>query len=368
MQLIGPPFGTGKDGYLTTSGTQDVNTRTACSGSSGATTLTVTSSSGFADRDLVMIHKSRGTTTTTCGTWEMNRLKGTPGGTTFYLDFPLAAAYQNSGANLSQVIRVPEYLNVLVPSATTLAPTGWGGVTGGITVFACSGLTKVIGSISANALGFRGQPAEGNNSNSPGGAGEGTVGMYTGWLGVPNNNGSGGGGGAACNSSFGGAGGGGNGSAGNAGKTGWAGSLSGDATLATMTFGGGGGGISHDSPNGTGSGGNGGGIIVIFSKRLIVTGTISTTGGTSTAFSGSESSSGGGGAGGSVLIKSIDANFGSSLVTATYGTAASTSCTGGNGAYGRVRIEANTLSGSTSPAYSSYAALVPWGGGVGIQG
>ena len=147
-------LGSGKNGYLTVSGTQNINTYTSCTGSALGLSLTVASSTGFVAGDLIMIHKSRGSTTTAVGTWELNRVASVGGATTLNLAIPLVNAYQDSGADQSQCVLVPEYFSVTVPTATTLAPTAWDGNVGGICVFACSGTTNVVGTINSVAKGF----------------------------------------------------------------------------------------------------------------------------------------------------------------------------------------------------------------------
>jgi len=406
-QYLGPIFGTGKDGYLTVSGTQNINTRTGASGTAGNRTLTVDSISGFSSGDLVMIHKSRGETTTTCGSWELNRLYTAPSGNTLYIDVPLTYNYQDSGNDQSQVVKVPEYLGVLVSSSTYITPTAWDGSTGGITIFCCNGKTIINsgGGITANGGagaqatsgngggcgtggGFRGGAASwgrDNNYGSQGYWGEGTGGDKTSK--TPSANGNGGGGGTHNNSAVGnaGAGGGGsnggNGTAGQGGAQGGGGtygSTSGNSALSYVTFGGagagGGGGYNYSSDE-AGGGGAGGGIIIIMSKIFINSGSVISNGGNGGPTNvWADGSGGGGGAGGSILIKSQNATLGSSIITATGGDGGHDNGgehrtrVGGIGGDGRVRIEANNLTGSTSPTYSSYGTLVPWAGGIGIMG
>src|SRR5688500_2500083 len=57
-----PPLGTGKDGELTVSDTQTVNVYTSIFEGAGAgvSTVSVTTTAGFADGDLVMLHQPHG--------------------------------------------------------------------------------------------------------------------------------------------------------------------------------------------------------------------------------------------------------------------------------------------------------------------
>jgi hypothetical protein len=118
--------------------------------------------------------------------------------------------------------------------------------------------------------------------------------------------------------------------------------------------GGGGGGGVDDGPETGASGGDGGGIIFIAANSVSVSGSISCNGGAGGAAT-DRDGAGGGGSGGSIMIQANSATLGSSLVTASGGTGGSTSSDGGgggSGGVGRIRIEADTKSGTTSPTYS----------------
>jgi len=378
-QALGPIFGTGKDGYLTASGTQVVNTYVGLSSScaNGATSVAVDSITGFANGDLIMIHKTRGPTTTP-GTWELNRIQGTPAGGSIPLQIPTINYYYESGYDQSQVVRVPEYLSVTVPSGQTIGCTGWNNSLGGITTFVCSGITTVVGSVSAagkigqkqswgtngDGGGFHGGGGFAKDvSGGPGIQGEGEY--YTGGQSKSGNNS---GGGAAQGTSLKG--------------TAW---LSDSSFSTRLGFGGGGGGGASDRGTGP-TGGNGGGVVLIFSKILNVSGTITASGGNGYANGSNDWGDGGGGGGGSIFIKSLRASIGTNLVIANCGYGG----TGGNGGkgaggagsangvngdgesgdggVGRIRIESSSIVGTSYPTYTSLGAQVPWGGGVGVKG
>jgi hypothetical protein len=370
-QNIGPTFGIGKSGYLTTTGSQDINTRIGASGTLNTRTLTVDSISGFSAGDLVMIHKSRGNTITTAGVYEFNRLYDVSG-STLYVDVPLSYSYQDSGSDQTQVIKVPEYLGVTIPASTSIVPNAWDGSIGGISVLVCNGLTRIDGSINLVEKGFRGATTViGSGLQGEGSAGSGTDSRDA--------NGNGGGGGNERNDGAPGGGGGGNVGAGTTASPigGQPGGTGGDAVsdvpMTKLFLGGGGGkgGGGGYANTGGGNGGNGAGILVIVTKKLIITGLINADGAIGLNATSTHGGGGGAGAGGSVLIKSMDAILGSNLITAlakTGGTQYNIGTAGGSSSTGIVRVETQRISGTTNPTFSSYGSITPWAGGVGIKG
>jgi len=127
-----------------------------------------------------------------------------------------------------------------------------------------------------------------------------------------------------------------------------------------MGSGGGGGG---SALNISGSGGNGGGIIRISCRNLIVSGEIDCDGnpGSDGVQPQYKTGGGGGGAGGTIMIMCLlNATFGTNLIHSRGGVcgrgwngATIGYHNGGDGGYGRVRIEAGSLSGSTYPGYAT---------------
>jgi hypothetical protein len=109
---------------------------------------------------------------------------------------------------------------------------------------------------------------------------------------------------------------------------------------------------SYSGGSGGGAGGNGGGIVYIAANSINVSGGINANGGAGAV---GTRGGGGGGAGGSVKLVGGSLTLGSSLVTASSGSGAgSTTTQGGNGGVGRIAVGASSsLSGSTSPAYTS---------------
>lgn len=347
-------FGDGSDGALTISvDTTDTPIDSACTGTSGATTLSATNAS-FASGQMILIHQTQGTG---AGTWQKNKIQSYTAGT-ITLESALNATY-GTGA---QVLVLKQYSSVTVNSGKTWTAKAWNGTTGGILGFLCNGTITITGSINASGKGFRG----GVTSNSNGGTqGEGTSGYA---IVTDNNNANGNGGGAglyySSTNRCAAGGGGGNGDAGSNGDNdsvpvsyfGIGGNSSGANDLTTMTFGGGGGAGASDSSGiaGNGTGGNGGGIIFISGITLTVSGSIVSSGSSGGTLNQGNDASGGGGAGGSILLKAQTATLGTSLITATGGAGGGGSIPGGSGSIGRIHIDYYTsFTGTTSPTITS---------------
>ena len=108
-----------------------------------------------------------------------------------------------------------------------------------------------------------------------------------------------------------------------------------------------------------GAGGNGGGIIYIAGSTVTVNGALQSHGNNGGAGiyynSTGGSGGGGGGAGGSIKVVGNAVNLGSSITTTSGGTGGTTgNFDGGNGGVGRIAVYSpNTVSGSSSPAYTN---------------
>ena len=352
-------------------------TITGCSGDAGETTLTIDDQGNFAIGQKILIHKSRGNTSSTCGTWELNQITSVSANSLGLL-LPLGNTYVDSGNDQSQVQTLPQYTTFTLNENITLTNPDWDTSSGGILAFACSGQAYVNGTIDGNgatgagtgggatsAGGFHG----GNGSSQgpdDGDAGEGTTGPT---VDQTTANGSGGGGGQGDGGSqIASGGGGGNGVAGtvgsaaNSGVAGDASGTSGNVALTLMTFGGGGGGGNGtvDPSDQGGGGGSGGGIILIMAKEIILgtNGIIRANGGTGGGQAKvlGQTAGGGGGGGGSILIKSVKATIGSNKITAIGGTVSTAvDVQGGIGGDGRIRIDSCSVvaGGATNPTYSS---------------
>ena len=347
---------------------------TGCSGDAGENLLVVDSSTGFSANDIIIIHHSRGTTGNTGG-WELNQVLSVGGATSLNLTLPLANSYTDSGADQSQVQRVPQYSGVKVNSSVSLSAGSYDGSTKGIIAFLSSGVTQIQGTLSASGKGYRG----GNNAVTAAYQGEGTAGGNTSQSTAANGTGGGGGGG-----DFASAGGGGGGHAtagtnagfnpGEANGRGIGGGIDGSATFTSgiLMGGGGGGGERGSGQSGTaGAGGIGGGLIFIFSRVFTVTGSVVSNGDNGGNYVvGDEGGGGGAGAGGSIFIKGQTLTLGNNLITATGGIGGdgSGSADGGNGGTGRIRVESCSITDiatyATNPATSVQTGGYNFCGGI----
>jgi len=352
-------WGNGHDGSATGK-TGTVNTYAAMTASAGDPTVTTDLSVSVGD--YVFLHQTR--IATGGGACEIVRVASIGSGT-----FEATGNLTNTYAALSQAVLIPQYSSGDISGAIT--GTDWNGTTGGIISLICNGILTVSGSVTINGGNGSSTGLVSNDTTANGGTGGGFYGGY-GYVRAPENdykrtqagegytaaaqviataNGSGGEGGYVQGSHGNGAGGGHatSGGAGSGAETISGGGTSGTADLTTMTFGGGGGGgVRSTGTTGiAGSGGSGGGIILIYAKQLIVTGSISANGG---AGANTSDADGGNGAGGSILIKTQIATLGTNLVTAIGGTTGS----GGAGGDGRIRIDYLTsYTGTTNPTISA---------------
>jgi gliding motility-associated-like protein len=105
----------------------------------------------------------------TCGNYEFAQVKTVISATQIELECGLKYDYANAGK--TQVVRVPRYSSLTVNSGGILTTDAWNGTIGGVLIAEVDGNIAVNagGSISTNALGFRGGTAVGNggagNSN-----------------------------------------------------------------------------------------------------------------------------------------------------------------------------------------------------------
>lgn len=339
-------FGDGSDGDLTISGnTTDAPIDSSCSGVAGQKTLSATNVN-FAAGQLILVHKTRGNTTTAAGNWELNKIESYVAGT-ITTKYANIYSYQDSGNDQSQVIVMKQYNNVTVNNGVTWTAKAWNGNVGGILAYFSKGTVTVTGSINANSCGFRGgadnttqQCGEGINGDR----GTSTSTNGNGGAGGPNPGQSGGGGGGNANAGTTG------GIEGGKGMTAAPGGIAvGNAALTLLTFGGGGGNGKPGSTNARGSG-NGGGIILIIAKTFS-SGAITCNGGDGIQAGGNDVS-GSGGAGGDVLIKSQVATLGTNtiLTSAGSGKNGAFNGNGGNGSVGRIHIDYKTsYTGTTNP-------------------
>lgn len=371
-QNISQIFGDGSNGELSVaSPSLDMPVDSAAVGTSGSKSLTATNVSFAADQ-LILIIQMRGAN---AGNWEINKIASYVAGTITTTN-PLTNTYVSSGDDRAQVIVIKQYSKATLIS--TLTGKDWNGVTGGVIVHACLGkyLIDAGGSLilsggnsggsgfsGATTGGFRG--GDGGQNFSTYFQGEGTTGAQTRSNSANGNGGGGGGnGGTGAGTQGGGGGGGGNAAAGDAGtgnasSPGAAGALFGLANLTVIVPGGGGGGASASNGQASNGGAAGGGIVMIFADEFDSTnGAVTVNGGS--CVGDNQGVGGGAGAGGSVFIKARTATLGTNKITATGGTSTLTDFPGGDGSDGRVRVEACSITGDSSPASSKEEGGLDW--------
>ena len=378
-------FGDGSDGALSVSATTTIDTTsTSVNGAAGGTSVVVSSASGLAAGQEVLLHQSQAASGAV-GTYEFARVASVSG-TTLTLMTALTSTYQTDSTHKAQLVVVPQFSSVSVGAGGVLTAPAWNGSTGGILVLDAQTAVTVSGSVTMDGRGYRGtQHASCGVHCDPGYAGESPLGL--GSIGIAAN-GSGGGGGARGQDCGSGAGGG-YGSAGAAGAAvvgGGAcaipgaaaapGASDGAANLASaLLFGSAGGEGGHDEDGGNagpggnggglGPGGNGGGLIFVRTASVVVSGggLISSDGGSggdgnsTICGGGGGMGGGGGGSGGAIrIVATSTASLGTAQVIATGGGGGACSGAGGNpggaGGAGRIGILAGgVVSGSTTPAY-----------------
>ncbi|WNG26807.1 hypothetical protein F0U62_24395 [Cystobacter fuscus] len=333
-------LGSGRDGALTVTGLNTVINAYApltAPAARKATSLEVgacLADTCFAQGDLVLVYQVSSLSpapasgdpgpvdvnTSGAGRWEFARLaEVTP--STLRLTAPLVQDYP---ANLSQVIRVPEYTTVTIPAGQSLTAAPWNGSVGGVVAFLATDEVNNQGAISAHASGFRGgqyvvsdpvtRGCIGLDEGVPNGAqkGEGLagVGRYGASLTGRGNVANGAGGGICLRS--GGGGGGNGGSGGQGGRSeatdggrdvGGKGGAAVSAPLLTRLLFGGGGGAGHGIfASFGGSGGAGGGAVFLRARQLMGGGVLNASGGLGGV---AEEGGGGGGAGGALYVRIV---------------------------------------------------------------
>lgn len=402
-------IGDGHDGPKTAVGDEVVNTYAplTADAAAGATTLAFGAlrgaAPGFAAGDLVLVWRATGATTADAqdagnagsrftkrvdlavasaappalgpvGTWELARVQTAAAGT-LTLTKPLARSFAK---DVTQLVRIPEYTTVDVPTGASLKALPWAasgaGFSGGILAFLANGTVTLTGNLDADAAGFRGgekvqrllnlaapcTAEDGTPADGFADKGEGLVPTEYGPAKGGRGNWSLAAGGGNCQES----GGGGGGNRGNGGS-------GGDSFLSTgrggrggvgidyslldrMTMGGGGG--AGEQKNGVGSaGGSGGGVVFVRALSMSGAGKFTALGGAAanaTALGLESDGAGGGGAGGSILIRTVKALDCGGLV-AKGGKGGDTAVVtlglfgpGGGGGGGRVLVQSQSVSGT----------------------
>ncbi|WP_420810052.1 adventurous gliding motility protein AgmC [Corallococcus macrosporus] len=383
-------LGNGTDGVGTINVANSViNTyaRVAAAVPAGQDFVDVDSTAGFSVNDLVMVYQATGLTAPASGSqapidlaggavgrWEFARVQ-TLTATRLNLTAPLTAAF---AANVTQVIRVPEYASVTVNAGGSIVARPWDGATGGVVAFLSQGPVNNVGGIHADGRGFRGgfpwngdgDGCSGMDQVFPGGTekgeglvpgrfGNGAFPIAVGTTGRGNVANAGGGG--VCHNS--GGGGGSNAGAGGIGGRTWVGEEGtpsrpeGGLGGASLTFDavshavfGGGGGAGHGNDDAAGGGSAGGGVVFIRAASLSGAGRVSAdglAGGDAVLLA--NDAAGGAGAGGTVYLRVVGAlPCSANALTARGGAGGSTTYdqhgTGGGGGGGHVLLQGATVS------------------------
>jgi hypothetical protein len=384
-------LGTGRDGALVVSTTNLVIntyapvTAPLAPGDTAMLRGTSVGSGVFAAGDLVMILQTTGIvpeppsggpspidlSSSPVGRWELARV-ATAAGSTITLSEPLRSSY---AANVTQLVRVPEYTSVTINAGRSVAALAWNGSVGGVVAFLVNGTLTNNGTVEARARGFRGGlPADdssgamgctGLDEPAPAGGqkGEGIAATRYGPSATGRGQVANGGGGGVCYLA--GGGGGGNGGQGGQGGNsdlsldgnravgGQGGTALGFSLLDRLTLGGGGG-AGHAS---VASGGSGGGIVFIRADALSGSGSISANGqaSLSTLQPGS-----GGGAGGTIYLRVAGAaSCGPIQAIGGAGGNAATDTVGPGGGGGGGRILLQRGSGTCTLTASSVLGANP---------
>ncbi|MFZ5476020.1 MAG: putative metal-binding motif-containing protein, partial [Myxococcota bacterium] len=373
-------IGTGADGALTVTGTTTLDDAWAVSAISGTTITLTDRPTTLAAGDEVLVINLHGSDDAhaAAGTYEFAYVAAVSG-TDVTLEDALVLVYgELDNTDLSgqavQLVRVAQYTDVTVASGGILTAPAWDGATGGVLAFRATGTVSVAsgGAVAVDELGYwAGETGSYYNwdayqGESYAGEGDGDHAAYNESTGEWANNY--GGGGAHIT------GGGGNHGGGATAGDSWtggsatppeAGDTYGEPDLSVLFFGSGGGGVWRGSSD-PGPGGDGGGILFVAASAIEADGGAALTaiGGTTTHWAtGSWTYGAGGGAGGSIWLVADTLTLAADAVDAGGGYGESTHIrAGGDGGYGRVRVDCNAVNGETcgTTAASDALATASW--------
>ncbi|MEL6342498.1 MAG: putative metal-binding motif-containing protein [Myxococcota bacterium] len=367
-----PTAGQGTDGDYTLTGTETQNDFTTLDGGASADddVLTIDDPSIFSADDEILILSQQGDD---AGFWQTAYIIDVDGSV---LTIEPSLSEDLSSDSIVLVQRIPQYEDVTISSGGTLRASNWNGSGGGVVIFRATGTVTIEGTINATGRGFRGGEGVSGNGADPR---QGESYLDRGSTGSSGTNEGGGGARAGRADNCDGGAGGGYGTRGDSGTNNFfsavtSGGLTyGVANLSDWYLGSGGGGGSPDTEsdgdnatNVTGDGGDGGGLIAIFAGDLVeVSGSVVANGQNGAdANSGSgvnfgELGGGGAGSGGQILMSAPELDFTGGTVSAQGGNGGAADgeicgfAQGGDGGNGRIRLEVDTLSGSTSPTAGS---------------
>ncbi|MCA9676357.1 MAG: hypothetical protein KC464_15065, partial [Myxococcales bacterium] len=163
-------LGDGSDGAgdVDADGPLDAYTHLTADADAGSTRLVVYDTTGFEADDVVLVHQVAGVDPATqtsgdqtpldlrddpsgAGNWELARVAAATG-TRLDLTQPLSRAYR---AQLSQVVRVPQYTDLRIRGAATVTAPAYA-QSGGVIAILATGEIRIDGAIDATAVGFPG--------------------------------------------------------------------------------------------------------------------------------------------------------------------------------------------------------------------
>ncbi|RJQ33237.1 MAG: hypothetical protein C4562_00705, partial [Actinobacteria bacterium] len=366
ISSLNTDWGDQSDGPLiVTSDTTLPVVRSALSQTSSGTTVYVSSTTGFASGQKVMVMQMIGSSAGTKQEVTVSSVASSPA--RLILSSPgLSNTYTVDGSSKAQVVKIYQYSDVSITGNSTLTVDSWNGSTGGVLFFKADGAVTIdSGSqIDLRYKGFSGGASDGSTGTGP---------RY-----------GAGGGNGGYGETGGGGGGGGYGGAGGAGGNGtYSGGAGGSSISSYPDLGSGGGAGGHGDSYGYGGGpagvgGAGGGSVKIQAKSITLNGQIwaygQSGGNADSSYYYYGSAGGGGGAGGSVYVLSAVPNVNLNKIIANGGNGGSGygGPNGGGGGGGKVHVQAVVSSGSSptvsggtgansggtpSPAYSTSLAF-----------
>ncbi|MFQ5443042.1 MAG: hypothetical protein ACE5EK_00355, partial [Nitrospinales bacterium] len=270
--------GDGRDGSVTITASKNINTdvlgsqrstnadgiSTTVTANPTSSSITVSSITGFADGDKLLLINLQGGTgdKADVGNYEVLTVNGTPSGNTINVSETISKSFDGASFTAQKVVcqRIPQWTTVDINSGGDLTCDAWNGTKGGILAFFANGTVTVTTgrSIHADGKGYRGGIQSGfiYGQAGEGREGEGAASNNTGPAETSANDT---GGGAGDTDNLGGAGGG-HAAAGGSTATSTGGILIGDVNLTQLFFGGGGGAASKGGGGGSNdNGGIGGG-------------------------------------------------------------------------------------------------------------
>lgn len=315
--------------------------------------ITINDASSFAIGDEILIWQvQNGSGTGVAGTYEFSLITNKIGnvltiGSGIKNNYS-SGSFDMVSASVTQVVRVPNYEDVIVNSGASIIAKTWDGYSGGIVAFRSSSLVT-NGDIDVSAKGFRGGDCNTCANNMWGDQGEGYLGTGIASLSANGNGGGGGYGPAAVNGEPGAGGGlGTSGVNGISSYTSFGGNSVGDIDINSLFMGGGAGAGGDDDYTGTQIRAqyiDGAGVVLVFSQNIINLSILAN--GEDGIGEGGSAGVTGGGAGGTVWISSE--NLDVDTISAVGGAGfVDSDDTGGDGGVGRIRLDYVAVSGSAA--------------------